>query len=187
MKIPMKRRRKTIGALAVTSVALMTSLELMGSGYAQDNQRQPMPVPHADPKQVPEPGAVLLRLSVAPGAPTPDELRFWIYDDSGALWDGVRVPEAGALAPESAERLGTVLIQPGASVGALRLHVRGLAAGARVLDGVVTITIGVACSMGRNRPPAQDLVHAADAALYVGKQEGRNCVSPAQSELALAS
>jgi hypothetical protein len=57
MKTPMKSRGKTIGALAVTSVALMTSLELMGSGYAQDNQRQPMPVPHADPKQVPDPAA----------------------------------------------------------------------------------------------------------------------------------
>jgi diguanylate cyclase (GGDEF)-like protein len=54
--------------------------------------------------------------------------------------------------------------------------------------GVVTVTIGVACSTGHNRPPAQELVHAADAALYVGKQEGRNCVSPAQaSGLALAS
>jgi diguanylate cyclase (GGDEF)-like protein len=54
--------------------------------------------------------------------------------------------------------------------------------------GVVTITIGVACSTGRSRPPAQELVHAADAALYLGKQEGRNCISPAQaSGLALAS
>ena len=52
-----KSRRKTVVALAVTSVALMTSAALMGSGYAQDNQRQPMPVPHADPKQVPEPAA----------------------------------------------------------------------------------------------------------------------------------
>ena len=57
MKIPMKSRRNTTGALAVASVAVMTSLELMGSGYAQDNQRQPMPVPHADPKQAPEPAA----------------------------------------------------------------------------------------------------------------------------------
>ena len=54
--------------------------------------------------------------------------------------------------------------------------------------GVVTVTVGVACGTGRNRTPAQELVHAADAALYVGKQEGRNCVSPAQaSALALAS
>jgi hypothetical protein len=57
MKMPMKSSRKTTGALAVTSVALMTTVALMGSGHAQDNQRQPMPVPHADPKQVPEPAA----------------------------------------------------------------------------------------------------------------------------------
>ena len=55
MKSPMKRRRKT--RLAVSSVALMASVALMGSAYAQDNQRQPMPVPHADPKQAPEPAA----------------------------------------------------------------------------------------------------------------------------------
>jgi hypothetical protein len=90
-------------------------------------------------RQVPESGAVLLRLSVAAGSPTPDELRVWVYDDSGALWDGVRVPESGALVPESGARLGTILIQPGASVGALRLHVQALAGGARVLDGILTV------------------------------------------------
>jgi diguanylate cyclase (GGDEF)-like protein len=53
---------------------------------------------------------------------------------------------------------------------------------------VVTVTIGLACSTGVNRLSAEELIHAADAALYAGKQEGRNCVSPAQtSELALAS
>ena len=51
MKISMKSRWNTTVVLAVTSVALM------GPAYAQDNQRQPMPVPHADPKQVPEPAA----------------------------------------------------------------------------------------------------------------------------------
>ena len=51
MKIPTKSRWNRTVALAVTSVALM------GSAYAQDNQRQPMPVPHADPKQMPEPAA----------------------------------------------------------------------------------------------------------------------------------
>jgi hypothetical protein len=89
--------------------------------------------------QVPEPGAVLLRLTVAPGAPSPDELRIFVYDDSGALWSDVRVPEQGALVPASADRLGTILIQPGASVGALRVEVRGLAAGARVLEGDLVI------------------------------------------------
>ena len=36
-------------------------------------------------------------------------------------------PAAGALVPESATRLGTVLIQPGATQGGLRVHVRGFA------------------------------------------------------------
>jgi hypothetical protein len=50
MKIPVKSRWKTTIALAVTSVALM------GPAYAQD-KGVPMPVPHADPKQVAEPAA----------------------------------------------------------------------------------------------------------------------------------
>ena len=54
MKMP-KESKRTV-ALVMTSVALTTSVAL-GSGYAQDNQRQPMPVPHADPKQAPEPAA----------------------------------------------------------------------------------------------------------------------------------
>lgn len=57
MKISMKSRWKATVTLAVTSVALVTSVAFMGSAYAQDNQRQPMPVPHPDPKQVPEPAA----------------------------------------------------------------------------------------------------------------------------------
>jgi hypothetical protein len=92
--------------------------------------------------QVPEPGAVLLRLTVAPGAPTPDELRVFVFDDSGPLWSDVRVPDQGALVPESAQRLGTILIQPGASAGALRLDVRGLAGGVRVVDGILAIPPG---------------------------------------------
>jgi hypothetical protein len=89
--------------------------------------------------QVPEPGAVLLRLTVTPGAPIPDELRVFVYDDSGTLWSNVRIPEQGALAPESADRLGTILIQPGTSTGTLRIHVGGLAGGVRVVDGILTI------------------------------------------------
>ena len=51
MKTPMNSRWKTTLALAATGVALM------GSAYAQDTQGVPMPVPHPDPKQVPEPAA----------------------------------------------------------------------------------------------------------------------------------
>jgi hypothetical protein len=86
-----------------------------------------------------ESGAVLLDLSVASGVTTPDELRIWVYDDSGALWNDVRVPDSGALAPESATHLGSVLIQPGAAQGALRIQVRGLAATARVADGALSL------------------------------------------------
>jgi hypothetical protein len=88
---------------------------------------------------VPEPGAVLLRLTAPVGTPEPDELRVWVYQDGGPLWSDVRVPEAGALRPEAADRLGTILIQPGDARGALRAHVRGLAAGARVSDAVLVI------------------------------------------------
>src|SRR6187399_3616426 len=71
-----------------------------------------------------ESGAVMLDLSVAAGVTTPDELRISVYDDTGALWNDQRVPATGALKPESPSRLGTVLIQPGAAQGALRVHAR---------------------------------------------------------------
>jgi hypothetical protein len=50
MKIQMMSRWKTTVVLAVTSGALM------GPAYAQD-KGVPMPVPHPDPKQAPEPAA----------------------------------------------------------------------------------------------------------------------------------
>jgi hypothetical protein len=86
-----------------------------------------------------EGGAVLLELSVADGVSTPDELRISVYDDTGSLWKDERVPGNGALMPESATRLGSVLIQPGATRGGLRVHVRGFAAAARVADGTLAI------------------------------------------------
>jgi hypothetical protein len=89
-----------------------------------------------------EPGAVMLDLSVGSGVTTPDELRISVYDEAGALWNDTRVPASGALVPESATHLGTVLIQPGAAQGALRVHARGLAASARVADGVLMIAAG---------------------------------------------
>jgi hypothetical protein len=51
MNSPTKSGWKTTVALAATSAALM------GPAYAQDTQGLPMPVPHPDPKQVPEPAA----------------------------------------------------------------------------------------------------------------------------------
>jgi hypothetical protein len=90
---------------------------------------------------VPERGAALLRITtdVASPVPPPDELRVWAYDDGGRLWDGVRVPDQGALRMASAGSYGTLLVQPGAIHGALRLRVRALASGARVMDGVASI------------------------------------------------
>lgn len=86
-----------------------------------------------------EPGAVMLDLSVMGGVSTPDELRLFVYDDTGALWRNRRVPDTGALAPESPTHLGTVLIQPGTTTGPLRVQVIGMVSAARVAEGVITI------------------------------------------------
>jgi len=90
---------------------------------------------------VPEPGAALLKVTADETtlAAAPDELRVWAYDDHGRLWDAVRVPEQGALALRGPGDYGTLLIQPGAIDGALRIHVRGLAAGVRAADAVVSV------------------------------------------------
>jgi hypothetical protein len=90
-------------------------------------------------KQVPEAGAVLLEVSLGPGAVTPDELRLSGYDDTGVLWSDVRVPAQGPLVPQSATELGTILIQPGATVGDLRVDLRGLSSGALVEEGTLKI------------------------------------------------
>ena len=79
--------------------------------------------------EVPEPGAVLLRVKVKPGAPVPDELRVSVYDDSGALWRDVPVPRARIAFAQELGQLGTILIQPGTTLGALRVHLRGWMAG----------------------------------------------------------
>ncbi|HEY8926806.1 MAG TPA: hypothetical protein VIU64_20625, partial [Polyangia bacterium] len=90
---------------------------------------------------VPEPGAALVKVTAdaAVVAAAPDELRVWAYDDHGRLWDGVRVPELGALVPRGPGDYGTLLIQPGVIDGALRVHIRGLAAGVRVADGAASV------------------------------------------------
>jgi hypothetical protein len=90
--------------------------------------------------EAPEAGALLLRVSVSAGAPMPDELRLWLFDDTGALWSNARFPAAGALVPQSAAMLGTILLQPGAAAGDLRLDVRGLRAGAIADEAVLTVS-----------------------------------------------
>ena len=82
--------------------------------------------------EVPPAGGFLLKVSLAPGAQVPDELRASVYDDSGALWSNVRFPASGALVPESATELGTILIEPRTAAGDLRLDLRGLLGGVLV-------------------------------------------------------
>jgi hypothetical protein len=89
--------------------------------------------------EVPEAGAVLLRAHLAPGAPMPDELRLFVYDDTGILWQDVRSPAEGPLMAESATLLGTILIKPGTTVGDLRIDVHGLADGSLVDEATLVI------------------------------------------------
>jgi poly(3-hydroxybutyrate) depolymerase len=91
------------------------------------------------PAGVPEKGAFLLRIEVPLNGPFPDELRVWVYDATGALFSDVRAPEQGALPAPSKGDVGSILIQPGMAQGTLRIHVRGLVASTRRLDGVTSL------------------------------------------------
>lgn len=87
---------------------------------------------------VAEPGAALLRVSFPGAGPVPDELRVWVYDDTGVLFSSVRSPDQGVLTI-GAGHTGTVLVQPGMATGALRVHLRGFLGATRCLDGVVVV------------------------------------------------
>ncbi len=87
----------------------------------------------------PEAGAVLLKVTLGAGAETPDEIRTFVYDDTGVLWSDVRIPAEGPLVPESATLLGTILIQPGTTVGDLRIDLHGLLGGTLVDEGTLRI------------------------------------------------
>ena len=89
--------------------------------------------------EIPEAGAILLRAHLASGAPMPDELRLFVYDDTGILWRDVRAPSEGPLVAESASVLGTILIKPGTTVGDLRIDVHGLAVGSLVDEATLVI------------------------------------------------
>ena len=91
------------------------------------------------PTSVVEAGAVLLDVKCAQASPIPDELRIWAWDDSGEIWDNVRMPSSGPLVRANSRDLGTILVHPDSIRGALRIHVRGLAQAVRVADGVVRI------------------------------------------------
>ncbi len=111
--------------------------------------------------QVAEGGAALLRVSFPAGGPYPDELRAWVYDDTGVLFSSVRFPSQGTL-PLAASHTGTVLVQPGASSGPLRIHLRGFLFGVRRLDGVLVVArtslgqAAVEVAMGTAVPPDGD-------------------------------
>jgi hypothetical protein len=89
--------------------------------------------------QVPEDGALLLRISLAAGAAMPDELRLSAYDDTGPLWSNARFPPEGPLMPQSSTFLGTILLQPGTTVGNLRIDLRGIRNGAIADETTLTI------------------------------------------------
>jgi hypothetical protein len=97
-------------------------------------------------KEVPESGALLLQVNLAPTAQMPDEVRVFVYDDSGPLWNDVRVPAEGPLVPQSPTELGTILVQPGVTVGELRVDLHGLSSGALVDEG--TLKIPAASAVG---------------------------------------
>jgi hypothetical protein len=91
-------------------------------------------------QETPEAGAILLRADLAPGAPVPDELRLFVYDDTGILWNDVRSPPEGPLVAESATVLGTILIKPGTTVGDLRIDLHGLSSGTLIDEGTLIIS-----------------------------------------------
>ena len=99
----------------------------------------------AEPREVPEMGALLLQVHSESGARLPDGLRVSVYDDGGALFKNARVPDMGTITGGRAEpsvsaaELGTVLIQPGATHGSLRIHVRAFKGRARLSDGAARI------------------------------------------------
>jgi hypothetical protein len=90
-------------------------------------------------KTIPEPGAVLLHLVCEREGPVPEELRAWVYDEQGTLWENARIPPEGQLVGKACPDLGTVLIQPGTSQGALRIRIQAWTNGVPVLNGTLTI------------------------------------------------
>lgn len=90
--------------------------------------------------QAPEPGALLLQVDLAAGAAEPDELRLWAYDDTGVLWSNARLPAEGPLAPQSASSLGTILLEPGTTVGDLRIDLRGLRGGSPLDEALLRLS-----------------------------------------------
>jgi hypothetical protein len=87
----------------------------------------------------PGPGTALLDVRLGAGAQMPDELRASVYDDAGVIWQDVRFPSSGALVARSPTDLGTILLEPGATGGALRVDLRGLLGGVLVDEATLAI------------------------------------------------
>jgi hypothetical protein len=113
--------------------------------------------------EVPEDGALMLRINAAPSGQRPDELRVSAYADNGVLFDGTRFPAAGALPAAAGSVLGSILVSPGNVVGNLRVYVRGLYNSQTVEAGAVVLP-----PAARNRTTvdlflADQSVHDADS------------------------
>jgi hypothetical protein len=82
------------------------------------------------------PTSVLLHVQAAPGLPTLDAAKLTVYQDSGVVVSGRRLPKQG-----SPELPSTVLLMPPADSGELRIQVLGEAGGAVVGEGVTRVTV----------------------------------------------
>lgn len=82
---------------------------------------------------------LLVRFENLADAPVPDELRLFVYDHSGRLFDNERLPRSGPLTPHALPELGTLLVYPGNTEGLLRALARGFRAGERVSEAVASM------------------------------------------------
>jgi hypothetical protein len=88
------------------------------------------------PDSVPEDGALLVHLTCATSLASPTQLRAWVYDDHGVLWDGTSLGSGKLTCPD----LGTVLVKPGSFAGKLRLHIAAFAGSSPILDKALAVT-----------------------------------------------
>ena len=117
-------RISTLAAIVATMAATLAVLTLVGCRQANE---------------IPEEGAVMLRIDAAPTGPRPTELRVWAYADEGVIFDGTRFPAQGNLPATVGSILGSILVSPGNVSGNLRIYVRGLENALTVATGIVVL------------------------------------------------
>jgi hypothetical protein len=113
-----------MAAVVATVAATLAVLSLVGCHQANE---------------IPEDGAVMLRINAAPSGPRPTELRVWAYADEGVIFDGARFPAQGNLPATVGSILGSILVSPGNVSGNLRIYVRGLENALTVATGTVVL------------------------------------------------